>query len=452
MGSLELDTSERAVGLEVFYTNTPGTGGKVKKQCDDFLVEEISRYPPPDDSGRFTIAKVTSENWETNRLIRVLSHTLGISRYRIGFAGTKDKRAITSQLMSFEAPLESVQRINIHQVAITDAYRAKKNMTIGDLIGNRFRIRVRDCALEGEQLHSAIAATITVLDELRGAPNFFGVQRFGSLRPITHIVGKHIIRGEFEEAVLAYAANPVPEESEEAREARRFIQEMRDFTEGLKLLPKALMFERIVVGHLAQNPGDFPGAIMAMPRNLQMMFVHAYQSFLFNRILSERIRRGLPLNEPLVGDVVLPVDRDGLPDHDKYIPVTKANLDLVATQVRNGRAYVSAVLFGSDSELAKGEPGEIEAMVVAAEGIDRQDFVVPVIPECSSTGSRREIVARYSELSYSVKGRDFDIGLALGKGCYATTFLREIMKVDAIESDRAVYLESFQDAELPESD
>ncbi len=450
MVSFELDTSERLIGLEVFYTDTPGTGGKVKRECQDFLVEEISRFPPRDDAGRFVIAKVTSENWETNRLIRVLSHQLGISRYRIGFAGTKDKRAITSQLMSFEAPLGSVQGISVHQVTIADAYRAKKNMTIGDLIGNRFRIRVRDCALEGEQLRSTVAATVSELDKLRGFPNFFGVQRFGSLRPITHIVGKHIIKGEFEKAAMAYAANPVPAENEEAREARRFIQETHDFSEGLNRLPKALMFERIVVGHLAQRPDDFPGAIMAMPRNLQMMFVHAYQSYLFNRILSERIRRGMPLNEPLVGDVVLPVDKDGLPDHDKYIPVTKANLDLVATQVRNGRAYVSVVLFGSESELAKGVPGEIEAAIVATEGIDRQDFIVPIIPECSSTGSRREIVAKYSELSYSVNYRDLEIGLALGKGCYATTFLREIMKVDAIESDRAVYLESFQDAEPPE--
>jgi tRNA pseudouridine13 synthase len=449
MGPLESDSSERAIGLEVFYTDTPGTGGKVKRECSDFLVEEISRFPPHDDSGRFVVAKVTSENWETNRLIRVLSHALGISRYRIGFAGTKDKRAITSQLMSFEAPLEAVQRISVHQVSITDAYRAKKNMTIGDLIGNRFRIRVRDCIFEGEELRSTMARTVSLLDELRGFPNFFGVQRFGSLRPITHIVGKHIIKGEFEEAVLAYAANPVPAESEEAREARRFIQETRDFSEGLKRLPRTLMFERIIAGHLAQRPGDFPGAIMAMPRNLQMMFVHAYQSYLFNRILSERIRRGLPLNQPLVGDVVLPVDKDGLPDHDKYIPVTKSNVDLVATQVRNGRAYISAVLFGSDSMLAKGEPGEIEASIIAAEGIDRKDFVVPVIPQCSSTGSRREIVAKYSELSYSIEGRDLQIGLALGKGVYATTFLREIMKVDAIESDRAVYLESCQD-ELPE--
>ncbi len=304
--------------------------------------------------------------------------------------------------------------------------------------------------MEGERLNSTVAATIADLNVLRGFPNFFGVQRFGSLRPITHIVGKHIIKGEFEKAVLAYAANPVPAENEEAREARRYIQETHDFSEGLKMLPRTLMFERIVVGHLAQKPDDYPGAIMAMPRNLQMMFVHAYQSYLFNRIVSERIRRGLPLNEPLVGDVVLPVDKDGLPDHDKYIPVTKTNLDLVATQVRNGRAYVSAVLFGSESVMAKGEPGEIEDIIVAEESIDRQDFIVPTIPECSSTGSRREIVAKYSELTYSVKGSDLEIGLALGKGCYATTFLREMMKVDAIESDRAVYLESFLE-ENPES-
>ncbi len=138
-------------------------------------------------------------------------------------------------------------------------------MTIGDLIGNRFRIRVRDCALEGEELLSSVTTTVSQLEDLRGFPNFFGVQRFGSLRPITHIVGKHILRGEFEEAVLAYAANPVPAESEEAREARRFIQETRDFSEGLKRLPRTLMFERIVVGHLAQKPGDFPGRSWRCP-------------------------------------------------------------------------------------------------------------------------------------------------------------------------------------------
>ncbi|HUL39836.1 MAG TPA: tRNA pseudouridine(13) synthase TruD, partial [Methanomassiliicoccales archaeon] len=216
MGFLECSTTEARLGLEVFFTDTPGIKGRLKREVEDFVVEEISRHPPEDPSGRYTIAKVTSTNWETNRLVRQMARQLGISRNRISFAGTKDKRAITSQLMCFEAPLQEVLGLRIHQVDVVDAYRSRKKLTIGDLIGNSFRIVVRDCAFEGADLGSATASTIQRLEALGGFPNFFGVQRFGSLRPITHIVGRHIVRGEFEQACMAYAASPVPEEGEDA--------------------------------------------------------------------------------------------------------------------------------------------------------------------------------------------------------------------------------------------
>ncbi len=447
MGFLECRTTEALLGLEVFFTDTPGTEGRLKREVEDFVVDEISRHPPEDPSGRFTIAKVTSTNWETNRLVRQLARQLGISRNRISFAGTKDKRAVTSQLMCFEAPLEDVATIRMHQVVIEGAYRSRKNLTIGDLIGNSFKIKVRDCAMRDEELRSAASSTLGRLSALGGFPNFFGVQRFGSLRPITHIVGRHIVRGEFEQACLAYAANPVPEESEEAKRARLFIQETRDYTAALRLLPRQLMFERIVVERLAKDPQDFAGAIRALPRNLQMMFVHAYQAFMFNRILSERVRRGLPLDAPVPGDVVLPMDRHGLPDHDKPVPVTDNNLDLVTAQVRNRRASVSGVLFGSESVLCEGVPGEIERSIIEQEGVERQDFIVPLIPECSSTGSRRELVAQFHDLSFAASGDTLDISFSLGKGCYATCLLREVMKADMIEADRATYLESAEDIE-----
>jgi tRNA pseudouridine13 synthase len=446
MGFLECRTTEALLGLEVFYTDTPGTKGRLKREVEDFVVDEISRHPPEDPSGRFTIAKVTSTNWETNRLVRQMSRQLGISRNRISFAGTKDKRAVTSQLICFEAPLEDVLGLRMHQVVIEGAYRSRKNLTIGDLVGNSFKIKVRDCALAGEELRSEASATLSRLESLGGLPNFFGVQRFGSLRPITHIVGKHIIKGEFEGACMAYAANPVPEESEEAKRARQFIHETRDYSAALKLLPRHLMFERIVVEHLAKDHDDYAGAIRALPRNLQMMFVHAYQSFLFNRILSERVRRGIPLDAPVVGDIVLPMDKLGLPDHDKPVPVTKHNLDLVASQVKNRRASVSAVLFGSESVLCEGEPGEIERLIIEREGVSREDFVVPLIPECSSTGSRRELVAEFHDLRFQAMANTLDVAFSLGKGCYATCLLREVMKADMIEADRAAYSESSEDA------
>lgn len=424
---------ERDLGMEVFYTSTRGTGGKLKIFPEDFIVDEVPHPPPPSENGRYVIATVRSTNWEMNRLVRQLSKYLGIGRNGIGFAGTKDKRAVTTQLISFEADLEAVKGLTVHQVEILDAYRSNKHLTIGDLIGNKFTIKVRECSLEGADLVASAAETKRMLDDLKGFPNFFGVQRFGSVRPITHLVGRNIAKGDLEEAVMWYVGHPNDIEDDEARESRTRLHEERDFRAALAYFPHKLTFERTLIEWLVRNPGDYAGAIRVLPSNLQMMFIHAYQSFMFNKMLSERIRKGLPLNEPIIGDVVLPADKNGLPDHDKHIPVTEMNMDLVRKQVRDGRAFVSGVLFGQDSVLAKGEMGEIEAKVIESEGVKLEDFKVPQIPDCNSKGSRRELLCRYGEMSITADSDTYDISFSLGKGCYATVLLREFMKSSVLD-------------------
>jgi tRNA pseudouridine13 synthase len=425
---LECKTREAVIGLEVFYTDTPGIGGRLKRSPEDFVVEEISSYPDRVEGGPYTIAKVTAQNWEMNRLVRELSKAMGISRDRIAFAGTKDKRAITSQLMSFQAPVDLVRSVHIHQVSIEDAYASKKPLTIGDLSGNRFQVRVTEIAMEGAELNNVLDGTAQALKGLGGFPNFFGVQRFGAVRPVTHEVGKWIIKNDFERAVMTYAGNPVSQENEETQAARKKLEETRDFEQAIGYYPRTLTFERMVIGFLARNPGDYIGAIQVLPPNLQMMFVHAYQSYLFNRALSERIRRGLPINRPLVGDIVLPADRQGLPDHDHGVPVTAQNIDLVERQVRMGRAFISGVLFGSESVLPEGEMGDIERKVIEEEGLQGKDFMVPQLHQCSSKGSRRELLARITDLKYSYSEGCVDFSFSLNKGCYATCLLREFMK------------------------
>ena len=357
---LECKGKEALIGIEVFYSDSEGIGGRLKRSPEDFLVNEVSTYPERMEGGSFTIAKVTAQNWEMNRLVRQLSKALGISREKIGFAGTKDKRAITSQLMSFEAPMDEVMGLNIHQVRISDAYTAKKNITIGSLIGNQFIVKVTGTSLKGAELQASIDHTALILGQLKGFPNFFGVQRFGALRPVTQEVGKCIIKGDLEKAVLTYCGNPMPEEADDVRNARSMLDETHDFQRAMTELPRTLTFERIICGYLARNPGDYRGGIMVLPPNLQMMFVHAYQSLIFNRVLSERIRRGIPLDRAILGDLVLPIDRQGLPDHDHSVLVTKSNQDMVDKQLRNGRACVSGTLFGSESKLTEGEMGEME--------------------------------------------------------------------------------------------
>jgi tRNA pseudouridine13 synthase len=425
---LECRSREAIIGLEVFFSETTGIGGRLKRSPEDFLVEEVSSYPERNDNGPYTIAQVTAQNWEMNRLVRELSKALGISRDSIGFAGTKDKRAITTQLMSFLAPVDRVMGLQVHQVSVEGAYPAKKEIAIGDLVGNRFRILIKEVELSGDMLQGSLDGTAAALKQLGGYPNFFGVQRFGAVRPVTHEVGKWIVKGDFERAVMTYAGNPVPQESEETREARQRLDESRDFSEALRYFPRMLTFERMVIGFLARNPGDYIGAIQVLPPNLQMMFVHAYQSYLFNLMVSERVRRDLPLNRPLVGDVVLPVDRQGLPDHDHGVPVTSKNVDLVERQVRNGRAYIGGVLFGSESVLSEGVMGEIERMVIEKEELKAKDFMVPQLHQCSSKGSWREILGRIKDLKYESTEEGVLFSFELNKGCYATSLLREFMK------------------------
>ena len=421
---------ESELGLEVFLTEgIPGIGGKLRKTPEDFQVDEISILPPADPEGKFVIAKVWHRNWEANRLIRRLGSNLRVGRAKIGFAGTKDGRSVSTQLMSFNAPIEAVQSLAIPDVEIHDAYRARRMISIGDLVGNRFKIGVADIDA-GVDAKATCDSVKAKLDSIGGFPNFFGIQRFGSVRPITHQIGKDLIRGDFEGAVMRYVANPMDEEGSEANDARRALQETRDFERAFREFPMKLSFERTMIGHIKDKPADYVGALRLLPYNLLMMFVHAYQSFLFNRILSERIRKGMSLREPEVGDLVLPLSKTKVPDHDNSILVSVDNLEKATRNAKEGKAFVSGLLYGTESVFADGMMGEIERKIVEAEEISKLDFQIVGLREASSKGSRREILSSYKDLTINVGEGKATFQFTLTKGCYATTLMREFMKAE----------------------
>jgi len=424
---------ESDVGIETYLTITRGLGGRIKATPEDFVVSEIPILPPREEGGRYTAAWIKTRNWETNRLVRMMSRELRISRRRISFAGTKDKRAITSQLFQFDAPIELVAGLRIKDVELLDFYQTSKKVEIGDLRGNRFDINVRDIQLSKEETAELIAATASQLAAARGFPNFFGVQRFGSIRPITHVVGRFMVRGEFKAAVDAYVANPIEGEDEQAFEARTALEQSGDYGSALKMFPDVMSFEKAILNHLVKHPDDHIGALEQLPFNLLMMFVHGYQSFLFNRIVSERIRRGLPLGMPIPGDVVMAVGKDGLPDDRHFVPVNEDNLEKVGKQVTGGKAFVSGVLFGSETTLAEGEMGEIERSIVESEGLRPHDFTLPAMPRLSSKGTRRALAMPLPRMDVKPSDGAIEMKFELSKGCYATVLLREFMKVDPID-------------------
>ncbi len=441
---------EQNIGIELFYTTTQGIGGRLRKSPEDFIVEELE-IPPKiitsgdthlrDSPSRYTITKVRAVNWETNNLIREISRQLRIPRQRIYFAGTKDKRAVTTQTMALKTAPENLEHIAIHGVEFFDIRPANNPIKMGDLLGNRFKIHIRDIDIADEELESTLGETVRQLETLNGFTNFFGVQRFGAVRPITHLFGKYLIKDDLESAVFTYLGQPMEGESQEAYDARAFIEKTHDFEEALKLFPKHLGFERTLIQYLIRHPNNYAGAIKRLPKNLQIMFVHAYQSYLFNKILSERGRRQLPLNEPLIGDFVLTQNKHGLPDHEKWISVTEDNQSKLTKRVAEGKAFISGVLFGIESEFAGNEPGEIEQSVVEAEGLTQRDFIIPEIPSLSSKGLRRELVAPVKEFSYQLNRsksgagvESVELNFELNKGCYATSLLREFMKAEDLRN------------------
>lgn len=391
-------------------------------------------YPPKTEDGRFVIAEISCKNWETNTIIHELADCLHVSQRRISFAGTKDKRSYSTQLMSFEnISSDKLAALTIDDVRIQNAYRSSLPVRIGDLCGNRFEIIVRniESTVTVEQLNKILSK----IQIHGGFPNFYGIQRFGAIRSITHIVGKHIVHDDFEHAVLTYVAHPLPGEHEETYRLRESLEQTRDYAKAFHSYPASLNFEKAILNRLIQNPADFSGALQELPKNLLMMFVHAYQSYLFNRILSERLRRGLPIHQAIPGDLISPMRNSTV--QDEYLPVTHTNIDKVNRQLLKKKAVVTGLLVGSEPHFAEGEIGEIEHMVIEKEKIDPRDFIIPEIPFLSSSGSRRALLALLPTLEWMMHPDDVYPGkqaltlrFELQKGCYATSLLREIMKAN----------------------
>lgn len=424
-------TAESDIGMRYYLTDCPGTGGRLKKTAQDFVVREISNAPAEVPSGRYTIADVTTTNWETNRLIRLLARTMRISRERIGFAGTKDKRAVTTQKMSFECEPNRLDNIGLKDISVSGIYCSNRPIRMGDLLGNSFEITVRDCESDRDSIESTVVSVTDAVKSIGGFPNYFGVQRFGTSRPVTHIVGERIVRGDIEGAVEAYLCLPSEFEEEDVQNAREAFRRCNGDYSAIDFeLPKIMGFESILIDHLRRRPGDFIGAISEMPSNLQMMFTHAYQSYLFNLMLSGRMEHGMPLNSPVVGDTVIPVNAEGVPDHDGPVTVTAKNMRLVERQVAKGRAFVAITVFGSDGMFSEGEMGEIERKIVDDEGLSKDDFIVPGLAHCSAKGNWREILCTVNDLSHHILDDGYRMGFSLSKGNYATCLMREFLKTD----------------------
>jgi tRNA pseudouridine13 synthase len=443
---------ERLIGIEAYATRSLGIGGLIKRSVDDFVVEEMlvdgskaeveghmERQVLGSSAVRnqYLICVLIKRNWDMFTAVRNIAEQLGVAACQIHFAGIKDAKAVTAQYVAIEGvSKEDIKKIEIKDMIIHPIGYLHKKLSSYYLLGNSFRITISKIRHSKHVIQERMTETIEALKTMGGAPNFFGYQRFGTTRPITHLVGKALIQADFKKAAMLFLAKEFPHEHPDSRYARQKLRLQQDFRKAFKYFPKQLRYERLMLRYLAKRPDDFVGSFRTLPVKLRELFLQAYQSFLFNKFLSQRIEKGICLDKAQIGDYVVNVERSGLPMVTMFKLVTTENLAQSNDAIKVGKMRLALPLVGFMQRTSQGYQGETEKQILEEEDVSPEDFKVKAMPEISGRGELRAALALVGDFIFDEFSRDpaessksrVKVRFALPRGSYATIVLRELMK------------------------
>lgn len=419
------------LNANAYVTDEKGIGGTIRNRYEDFYVEEIPEVIPTGEGPNVYIW-IEKLGRTTLDVVLDIARDLHIDRKRMGFAGMKDKKALTRQWicianMDSQEQFQQVKDLEgtIYKTEFLKVVRGRKKLRMGQLKGNKFRILIKD--LDDVEESAEIANNVLKQLEVTGVPNYFGWQRFGKPRTNTHLVGEALIHNDLAEAVRRYIGNPSDEESEENQLARQAYDD-GNLEESLNLMGKGMRYEKMMIRELIRDSKkgeltdkSYMNALHALPKPLQRMFVHAYQSYLFNEAVSNRVDMGI--NKYIEGDIVI--------DPEEHIVRDKTPEEFQEL-IDNFKANPTCPLYGTKVPYAGGEVGKMEEEVLNKYDLTKQDFEVPKMPRLGSHGLRRSM--RFQVWDASAVAQDDGVlcEFSINKGSYATAVLREIMKIDVV--------------------
>lgn len=387
------------IGISVYSTKFDGIGGKIKVFPEDFEVSEVisdKTISQISQNGDYAVYKLKKKNVDTNHALSDVFKKTGL---RLKALGLKDAFAITEQFVCSNSKGRFIENFSSSKYSIEKIGFVNKPLSKKNMIGNHFKIKINNCR-----------NGISDFTEYEKILNFYGYQRFGSKRPVTHLIGKAIIQRNFEKVVDLILSFTSPFDSNENNEIRGKLKDKSNYQKYLDQIPPQMDIERIVLKAMVSHE-DPQKAIRDIPLSLRRFYVQAYQSFLFNWTLSSAFEKGEPL-EPQEGDVCFDF-KDVL---GKYIKGADQRLTIPFV----GYSYYKKTRF--DYYISK---------ILEEEEITPKDFFIKEMQEVSNEGGFRQALISCS----NYRTKDNLVEFTLSRGSFATIVLREIMKPqDPIEA------------------
>ncbi|MEO1009025.1 MAG: tRNA pseudouridine(13) synthase TruD [Planctomycetota bacterium] len=415
--------SPTAAGIAATYRTAGVTpvGGVIKQRPEDFLVEELPLYAPTGE-GEHLMMLVEKRDMSTLQMARVLANHFGVRPRDVGYAGLKDKRAITRQHATVHVPgrrPEDFPSLRHDRVTILWIDRHASKIRRGHLEGNGFSIRIRQTQMQ-HALHAHKALAILAR---RGAANAFGPQRFGTLGA-NHLVGRALVTGDLQAAcdlLLGPVEGHEPDES-------RTLYAQGNLRDALHALPASADGERRVLNALAQGSPP-PRAIWSLGKTELAFLCSALQSWVFNAVLRRRLAEGSldTLREGDVAAVHAARQTTFVADADELAkPELEARLDRVEVSP-------TGPMWGPAMRRATGATGEMERAALHDAGItlEQLDAFAARNPRLID-GARRPL--RVPLRNPDAEGGADEHGVyvrcafELPRGAFATEVIREIIK------------------------
>jgi len=259
---------------------------KLKQIPEDFRVEELTSIAPA-DAGPYALYLLEKKNWTTPEALNTLRQRWQTQFNRISYGGLKDRHAHTTQhLTIFHGPKRN---LNHKTVSVTYLGQLEQPFTSTDIAANRFTLTLRDMS------EAAVKRSAEALFQLKrvGVPNYFDDQRFGSVAPDGRFVAKEMVLGRFEQALKLALASPYEHDRAAMKKEKVLLrQHWGDWHRCKTVLPRG--HARALVDYLVDHPDDYVGALSRLKPELRGLYLSAWQSHLWNKMLAAWLRQHVP--------------------------------------------------------------------------------------------------------------------------------------------------------------